>query len=287
MSKLLILNQYGILVEGGYRNDEIRAANKGKPLNASVSANQAQINHYNFQVENIILQEIVKRKTGQIILEGIHSSGWSVVVRDMWAAGDTCNSTTLGGPEMHRGNVNVTVGFSPDLSCHVDPKSGVYPPGGSRAESLFHELVHAFRLVTEKASMRRLNRNPFVPEKQKLPEYHFEEDFFVILITNIFSSETGRPLRAGHDKLEPLPPYLSTDDGFLAVKEYERLVKQFCDDHPSVSRELSKVTSDYNPIRRVLNGPFAKALQQIEGRPRIPMVQEVPKATKSIPGMRP
>ena len=101
--QLLILNQYGILVEGGYRNDEIRAANKGKPLNASVSANQTQINHYNFQVENLILQEIVKRKTGQIILEGIRSSGWAVVVRDMWAAGETCNSTTDGGAEMHRG----------------------------------------------------------------------------------------------------------------------------------------------------------------------------------------
>ena len=87
MSKLLIFELYGILVDGGYRNDEIRAASKGKSLGASVSANQVQINHYNFLVENIILQEIVKRKTGQIILEGIRSSGWKVVVRDMWTAG--------------------------------------------------------------------------------------------------------------------------------------------------------------------------------------------------------
>jgi hypothetical protein len=258
-SKLLILNQYGILVDGGFRNDEIRAANKGKPLGASVSANQAQINHYNFQVENIILQEIAKPKTGQIILEGIRSSGWSVVVRDMWTARNTCNSTTEGRPEMYRGDVNVVLGFSPNLSCHVDPKSGVYPPGGSRAESLFHELVHAFRLVTEKASMRRLHPNPFVPKKlRKNPEYDFEEDFFAVLITNIFSSEMGRPLRGGHDKLDPLPPHLSTDEGFLAVEDYARLVKQFCDDHPSVSQKLSKVTSGYNPIRGVLLGKSTK-----------------------------
>ncbi|MGA7883356.1 MAG: hypothetical protein WCD63_21035 [Terrimicrobiaceae bacterium] len=255
MSKLFILNQYGILVDGGYRNDEIRATNKGKPLGASVSANQAQINHYNFQVENIILQEIVKRKTGQIILEGLRSSGWSVVIRDMWAAGETCNSTTLGGPEMHRGIVNVVVGFSPDSSCHVDPKSGVYPPGGSRAESLFHELVHAFRLVTEKASMRKLYSNPFVPKSlRKNPEYDFEEDFFAILITNIFSSETGRPLRGGHDSLDPLPPQLSTDKGFLAVEDYARLVRQFCTDHLSVSMQLRDVPSAFNPIREVLIG---------------------------------
>ena len=281
MSKLFILNQYGILVDGGYRNNEIRAANKG----ASLLETQAQINDYNFQVEEIILREIVKRKTGQIILEGIHSSGWSVVVRPKWWV-EGCNATAVGGPEMHRGIVNVTVGFSPDASCHRDPKSRVYKPGGSPAETLFHELVHAFRLVTEKATMRIVYSNPFVPEKLKLPEYDFEDDFFAILITNIFSSETGRPLRAGHKGLEALPSHLSTDDGFLAVADYARLVKQFCDDHPSVSGKLSKVASDYNPIRRFLNGPFAKTLQQIEGRPRIPMVEELP-ATKSIPGMRP
>ena len=201
---------------------------------------------------------------------------------------DGCNAETTGNPEMHRGALNVIVGFSPNSSCYLDPKSRVYEPGGSPAEVLFHELVHAFRLVTEKASNRRLYSNPFVPEKlRKNPEYDFKEDFFTILISNIYSSETGRPLRGGHRNNDPLPPHLSTDDGFLAVKEYERLVKQFCDDHPSVSHELSKVTSDYNPIRRVLNGPLTKALQQIEGRPRIPMVQEVPKATKSIPRIRP
>jgi hypothetical protein len=253
--KLLILNLYGILVDGGYRNEEIRQANKGKPLGASVHANRAQIDHYNFQVEHLILQEIAKRKTGQIILEGIRSSGWSVVVRDMWSAGDTCNSTTLGTPEMYRGIVNVTVGFSPDSSCHVNPKNGIYPPGGSREESLFHELVHAFRLVTEKASMRRLSVNPFVPGKlRKLPNYEFEEDFFAILISNIFSSETGRPLRGGHDSLDPLPRELSTDKGFLAVEEYARLVRRFCTDHRAVSMHLRDVPSAFNPIRGILVG---------------------------------
>ena len=276
MSTLFILNQYGILVNGGHRASIVKMT-------------QAQINHYNFQVENLILQEIVKRKTGQIILEGIRSSGWSVVVMPHDLDPRKCAAAaTVARPEMEKGYTNVGVLFSPEMSC-LDSKSQVPVPGGSPAEALFHELVHAFNAVTGTPYDGKLHSNPFLPEavKKNLPQYDNEDDFFAILITNIFSSETGRPLRGGHKGFEALPPHLSTDDGFVAVEDYARLVKKFCDDHPSISRELSKMTSDYNPIRRVLNGPFAKALQQIEGRPRIPMVQEVPKATKSIPRIRP
>jgi hypothetical protein len=52
MRKLLSLNLYRIFIDGGYRN--------------KVFATQDQINHYNFQVENVV-EEILKRKTGQII----------------------------------------------------------------------------------------------------------------------------------------------------------------------------------------------------------------------------
>ena len=89
-------------------------------------------------------------------------------------------------------------------------------------------------------------------------------------ITNIFASETGRPLRGGHKDHAALPAHLSTDDGFLAVPDYARLVKQFCDDHPTVSCELGGVTSDYNRIRRFRGGKFAKEVQQIEGAPQYP-----------------
>jgi len=132
------------------------------------------------------------------------------------------------------------------------PLTGRNPCG-----KLFHELVHAFRLVTEKASNRPFYPNVFLrtaAAAKKKPEYDTEEEFFAILITNIFSSETGRPLRAGHDANEALPSDLSTNKGFLAVEEYARLVRQFCQDHSSVSQELRDVPSAFNPIKEVLIG---------------------------------
>ena len=73
-----------------------------------------------------------------------------------------------------------------------------------------------------------------------------------VLITNIFSSETGRPLRAGHDDNEALPSHLATNMGFLAVEAYARLVGQFCSDHKAVSAQLAGVPSDFNPIAEYL-----------------------------------
>lgn len=193
-----------------------------------------------------------------------------------------CNAVTVARSEMVREYVNVVVLFSPEVSC-LAPNSRVPPPGGSPAEVLFHELVHAFNAVTGTQYSGKLYANPFVPQALK---YDNEDDFFAILITNIFSSETNRPLRGGHSKNEPLPLHLSTDDGFLAVEDNVRLIKKFCDDHRTVSSELSKVPSDFNPIRGVLLGKFAKYVPQIM-RPPMRAVEELPKSTKSIPGRRP
>jgi hypothetical protein len=74
-----------------------------------------------------------------------------------------------------------------------------------------------------------------------------------VLITNIFSSETGRPLRAGHDGNEALPAHLASNFGFLAVEAYARLVGQFCSDHKDVSAQLAEVPSDFNPITEYLH----------------------------------
>jgi hypothetical protein len=278
MRKLLFLNLYHILIDGGYENKE--------------NPTPDQINHYNFLVENIV-EEILRRKTGQIILEGIRDSSHYVVIRPKFRyikpdgsfVHVPCSATTQASSEMQKNVLGVFVAFTPEPSCNLDPSSHKHEPGADPTEVLFHELVHSFNAVTETPYDRKIN-NPFVPPALR-PKYDTEDDFFAILITNIFASETSRPLRGGHEGFKRLQPELSTDDGFLAVEDYARLVKQFCDDHPSVSRELSRVTSEYNPIRRFLVGPFAKSVQQIEGRPPIPMVEQLPAPTQGMPARRP
>ena len=241
MESIYILMRYGILIDGSYRNEKKK-----------IQLKPAEIDDYNFQVEKAF-KEIVKRKTGQIIVEGIHSSGWPIVV--MPYLGKDCNNLTNAYPEMHRGLVNVLIGFTPDQPCDSDPKSKEFKAGGTPAESLFHELVHAFRYVTEKGSKRKGPLNPYLPTALKnYPEYDIVEDFFAVLIANIFASETGRPLRANHDDLEALPSHLSTNESFLAVEEYARLVRQFCVDHTSVSQQFRDVPSAFNPIKEVLIG---------------------------------
>ena len=261
MDPVFIYLRYRIMIEGGYNNKK-----KKVPLS------DAQIAHFNFHTTKAF-EQILQRKTGQIIVEGIAAEGWAVVVMPYWR--DDCNNTTHGRGEMVRGSgPNVLVGFLPDAPCLVDSTTKDFKPGGSPAESLFHELVHAFRFVTEKASKRK---GPSIApgSSLKYPEYDTEEDFFTILLTNIFSSETGRPLRAGHDGTEALPPYLSTDAGFLAVEPYRRLVEQFCSDHPEVSERLRQVRAAFNPIFAFLAGrDYKRSLEYpagaLCGRPEEP-----------------
>ena len=242
-SILYNLKRYGILISASYNNEK-----RTPPLT------DTQIRDYDFPVEKIFL-EILKHKTGQIIVEGIRSSGYSVVVMPYWYK--NCNAETVGRGKMFDRTINVLVGFTPDVSCFLDSETKEFKPGGAPAEALFHELIHAFRLVTEKASNRKMYSNPFLSAAAALKgyqEYDTEEDFFTVLITNIFSSETGRPLRGGHHDNEALPPALSTNKGFLSVEEYARLVRQFCVEHPSVSQQMRDVPSMFNPIKEVLIG---------------------------------
>ena len=242
---LYFTTRYRVLIDAGYNNDKRKS-----PLTLT------QIRDWNFKVENIFL-EILKRKTGQIIANGIYSSGYPIIVTPLRLGPKICNAETKGPGRMQGGDIYVQVSFTPDASCHVDPQTRDFKPGGTPTETLFHELVHAFRIVTEKASDREGPfTNPFVPKSHpgSYPEFDVEEDFFAVLITNIFSSETGRPLRKDHGPPEALPSQLSTNKGFLAIEPYARLVRQFCIDHPSVSQELRDVPSAFNPIKEVLIG---------------------------------
>jgi hypothetical protein len=119
-------------------------------------------------------------------------------------------------------------------------------------KTLVHELLHALR------DMRgQLNQ---VPTETVLSEYENEEEFFAMLIGNIYLSEVGRTdLRASHIVYKELDDAQKTSAGFLADTEYgkacRRLVNKFTIDDADVCNTIKDhvpVATKFNPIREFL-----------------------------------
>jgi len=115
--------------------------------------------------------------------------------------------------------------------------------GAHSDEVLFHEMIHATREL----------RGVFNP----VPLGYFydtEEEFFAILIANLYASETGRPidLRSDHHSFN----HLTTDTNALFLPKRDeqdyryRLVGKLITQEPRLALELRAVHAPFNPIRR-------------------------------------
>ena len=69
MNTGFIFARYRIAIDGSYKNDK-----------QQVPLSQTQIGDFNLKVGNLF-DEILRRKTGRIILQGIWETGWAIVVR--------------------------------------------------------------------------------------------------------------------------------------------------------------------------------------------------------------
>jgi len=74
-------------------------------------------------------------------------------------------------------------------------------PGAARDEILLHELVHAYMIQRGISSVRNLHRAKFA---RRVRRFDIVDDFFAIMITNVYSSECGRPIRREHHGFTPL-----------------------------------------------------------------------------------
>ncbi len=123
---------------------------------------------------------------------------------------------------------------------HVGHKNGAQPD-----EVLFHEMVHGAREMRGLFSPQPLGHM-----------YNTVEEFFAILVANIYSSETGRniDLRSDHHDFTPLSHNQDSGTKFLPTKDptnykYE-LVEQFVRQESSLAQSLRHVHASFNPIRR-------------------------------------
>jgi hypothetical protein len=102
---VIIYYRYGVLTDGGHNNDK-----------KEIPWTKDQIFHYNLQTAKTF-EDILKRKTGQIIIEGIRATGWIPVVMPKFLP-NSCDARTVSRDKMARGYTNVLVGFTPDPSNH-------------------------------------------------------------------------------------------------------------------------------------------------------------------------
>lgn len=153
----------------------------------------------------------------------------------------SCNSVTE-SVTLKPSHRIATVSFTPAIYRTNSPCARSH--GREPDPVLLHELVHAGRKLGFDAKQ--------VPLTGRLAPYDNEEEFFAILVENIYISESGRinniGLRSGHSSTAKMD---QIDEAvFLSDPDVFNLVKKFCDQHTTIAPMIGKATGEFNPIRK-------------------------------------
>ena len=126
--------------------------------------------------------------------------------------------------------------------CSAAPGGGA---GAQPDEVLFHEMLHSLREMQGK-----LNAVPTIGTAR---DYENEEEFFAVVLTNIYMSSKGSmQLRASHQGFAPLPAALSTSAGFLSDFHNRRILRDQSTQEPGLFTRLQNVAAPFNPIREYM-----------------------------------
>lgn len=209
--------------------------------------NESEIAWYNGVDVN--LKAIARSTVGQAILYKIRSEGWLLIVpytaefARKNTHGSSCNAVTFMLPDSVKAK---------DRTAQVAFSASTYKKGSSCAASgpakqpdsvLLHELVHAGRKLGLDARDVKLDG--------KLAGYENEEEFFAIVVQNIYVSEMygrGAPLRGDHGNGQLAAP-LDNAWSFMDVPENYKLVEKFCEQHTKVAPMIAKADARFNPIK--------------------------------------
>jgi hypothetical protein len=213
------------------------------------------------------LNQIRKADTGSMLLRAIRKAGPFVRIIPRFPVvgfDRDCNADTIPIPPAPTpgARAQVEIRFSPHRFL---PGGFCDKHDGSAAnlphEKLFHELVHALRMLTKKRSR--------VPEHGGLLRYDNNEEFYAVLVTNIFISDPSNGfksgLRQGHTAPhQPLDKELASSfDFFRSGRRTYALIAQFFRDHPSFAHELACSRAVFNPLAAYDRSP-ARARQMSE-----------------------
>jgi hypothetical protein len=129
------------------------------------------------------------------------------------------------------------------------PTIGSGGPGQGRDEVLLHELIHVYMGQRGLSSPQQL-RTGGLPNR--VQEFDIVDDFFAVMLTNVYASERGRPLRRNHNDFLPLnqtAEQVRNDRSFAPFfQSLERVL-------PALVRELEQIVTPFNPWRVHPAGP--------------------------------
>jgi len=161
--------------------------------------------------------------------------------RRHWINRDTHGNLIYGSLRGTGIGSDAVVKFLPsDFVKHVPGADTPAGPTAVQDEVLLHELVHAVRYMKGLSARRKVRF-------QRSFAYHNMEEFFAILIANIYRSECGRPgLRHDHAGFDTVS---MNSVSFLKIGRNRAHVRQLRREMPNLFRELRGVRADFNPTQ--------------------------------------
>lgn len=202
------------------------------------------------------LSRIEGTASGQVLLNSIRYWHINVPISPYDHSSGPCNATVANEPDPVSGIVYPTVLYSPTTFARGSSCSQALAEMGQTAaqlpqEVLFHELVHAFRVISMSARPKPIYT--YDPSKGGLHRYDNDEEFIAVLLTNIYISDPSNrnksTLRADHTTGYTLQKELAGSfEFFRSGSSTFRVVDKFCKQNPGLTGAMAKVAAPFNPL---------------------------------------
>jgi hypothetical protein len=208
---------------------------------------------YEYQTQEVFRQ-MEKTALGGMLIRKINSSPHNLTIqalnqrasldqtRTIWADQGATGQRAASGAG---GGTDVIIWYEPEAWSHPPVKASIDPANHFHADDvLFHELVHALRMMLGLMDMTRIN------------VWDNIEDLFAIMLTNIYNSSNNRnsDLRGDHSLPfrvlgnSPMYPTKQIDEG-LFYTLYSTDIDRLCLSLLDLCSGISRVSCRWNPLR--------------------------------------